>query len=146
MQAESGVNAVGTPVGAPTCPPCVASSAGLAHVPGAQEPGLLGSQPESPGPQASTVPPPVTRQPAGTPSGCWAGAAGRSSPERRSIAECPPVPSGEARSPGAPSAVTATVIIAVASISLSIVHLTADLRPPFKASPRAIGAAPQVCG
>src|SRR5207247_10644947 len=63
MQAESAVNAVATPTGAPTCPPCVASSAGLAQVSGAHEPGVLGSQPESPGPQASTVPPPVTRQP-----------------------------------------------------------------------------------
>src|SRR6267142_2013795 len=63
MHAESGVNAVGAPTGAPTCPPCVASSAGLAQVSGAQEPGVLGSQPESPVPHASTVPPPVTRQP-----------------------------------------------------------------------------------
>src|SRR5437667_265980 len=63
MQAGSAVNAVATPTGAPTCPPCVASSAGLAQVSGAHEPGVLGSQPESPGPQASTVPPPVTRQP-----------------------------------------------------------------------------------
>src|SRR5947207_1001243 len=63
MQAESAVNAVATPTGAPTCPPCVASSAGLAQVSGAQEPGVLGSQPESPVPHASTVPPPVTRQP-----------------------------------------------------------------------------------
>src|SRR5262249_25388508 len=74
MHAEPGANAVGTPVGAPTCPPCVASIAGLVHVPGAQEPGLVESQPEFPGPQASTVPPPVTRQPAGTPSGCCASA------------------------------------------------------------------------
>src|SRR5947208_1576803 len=63
MQAESAVNAVATPTGAPTCPPCVASSAGLAQVSGAHEPGVLGSQPESPGPHASTLPPPVTRQP-----------------------------------------------------------------------------------
>src|SRR5207244_2497464 len=63
MQAESAVNAVATPIEAPTCPPCVASSAGLAQVSGAQEPGVLGSQPESPVPHASTVPPPVTRQP-----------------------------------------------------------------------------------
>src|SRR6266496_1750874 len=63
MQAESAVNAVATPTGAPTCPPCVASSAGLAQLSGAQEPDVLGSQPESPVPQASTVPPPVTRQP-----------------------------------------------------------------------------------
>src|SRR5438093_1852018 len=63
MQAESAVNAVATPTGAPTCPPCVASSAGLAQVSGAHEPGVLGSQPEAPGPHASTVPPPVTRQP-----------------------------------------------------------------------------------
>src|SRR6266550_609946 len=63
MQAESAVNAVATPTGAPTCPPCVASSAGLAQVSGAHEPGVLGSQPESPVPHASTVPPPVTRQP-----------------------------------------------------------------------------------
>src|SRR2546428_13603722 len=65
MQAESAVNAVATPTGAPTCPPCVASSAGLAQVSGAQEPGVFGSQPESPVPHASTVPPPVTRHPAG---------------------------------------------------------------------------------
>src|SRR5438094_427162 len=63
MQAESAVNAVATPTGAPTCPPCVASSAGLAQLSGAQEPAVLGSQPESPVPHASTVPPPVTRQP-----------------------------------------------------------------------------------
>src|SRR5437762_461735 len=63
MQAESAVNAVATPIGAPTCPPCVASSAGLAQLSGAQEPDVLGSQPESPVPHASTVPPPVTRQP-----------------------------------------------------------------------------------
>src|SRR5437667_7713418 len=63
MQAGSAVNAVATPTGAPTCPPCVASSAGLAQVSGAHEPGVLGSQPEAPGPHASTVPPPVTRQP-----------------------------------------------------------------------------------
>src|SRR5438093_7316434 len=63
MHADSGVNGVATPIGAPTCPPCVALSAGLAQVSGAHEPGVLGSQPESPGPQASTVPPPVTRQP-----------------------------------------------------------------------------------
>src|SRR5947208_3327961 len=63
MQAESAVNAVATPTGAPTCPPCVALSAGLAQVSGAHEPGVLGSQPELPGPHASTVPPPVTRQP-----------------------------------------------------------------------------------
>src|SRR2546428_13397622 len=63
MQAESAVNAVATPTGAPTCPPCVASSAGLAQLSGAQEPDVLGSQPESPVPHASTVPPPVTRQP-----------------------------------------------------------------------------------
>src|SRR5437016_753930 len=63
MHAESGVNGVATPIGAPTWPPCVALSAGLAQVSGAHEPGVLGSQPESPGPQASTVPPPVTRQP-----------------------------------------------------------------------------------
>src|SRR5207247_2927457 len=66
MQAESAVNAVATPTGAPTCPPCVASSAGLAQVSGAHEPGVLGSQPESPGPHASTLPPPVTRHPS-----CW---------------------------------------------------------------------------
>src|SRR6266516_34881 len=65
MHAESGVNGVGTPTGAPTWPPCVAVSAGDAQVAGAHEPGVLGSQPTSgPGPQASTVPPPVTRQPA----------------------------------------------------------------------------------
>src|SRR5881628_335830 len=63
MHAESGVNGVATPIGAPTCPPCVALSAGLAQVSGAHEPGVLGSQPESPGPHASTLPPPVTRQP-----------------------------------------------------------------------------------
>src|SRR5437899_2849484 len=63
MHAESGVNGVATPIGAPTWPPCVALSAGLAQVSGAHEPGVLGSQPESPGPQASTIPPPVTRQP-----------------------------------------------------------------------------------
>src|SRR5436309_12194933 len=64
MHAESGVNGVGTPIGAPTWPPCVAVSAGDAQVSGAHEPGVLGSQPMSgPGPQASTVPPPVTRQP-----------------------------------------------------------------------------------
>src|SRR5215831_588123 len=101
MHAESGANAVGTPVGAPTCPPCVASIAGLVHVPGAQEPGLVGSQPESPGPQASTVPPPVTRQPAGTSAACCVSAAVPSSPERRSIAKFPPVPSSEAELPGA---------------------------------------------
>src|SRR5438093_641072 len=65
MHAESGVNGVATPIGAPTWPPCVALSAGLAQVSGAHEPGVLGSQPESPGPQASTFPPPVTRQPSG---------------------------------------------------------------------------------
>src|SRR5436190_16390394 len=65
MHAESGVNGVGTPIGAPTWPPCVAVSAGRAQVSGAHEPSVLGSQPMSgPGPQASTVPPPVTRQPA----------------------------------------------------------------------------------
>src|SRR5207244_1575064 len=63
IHAESGVKAVATPTGAPTCPPWVASSAGLAQESGAQEPGVLGSQPEAPGPQASTMPPPVTRQP-----------------------------------------------------------------------------------
>src|SRR5439155_17944659 len=63
MHAESGVNGVATPIGAPTWPPCVALSAGLAQVSGAHEPGVLGSQPESPGPHASTLPPPVTRQP-----------------------------------------------------------------------------------
>src|SRR5438552_1933060 len=63
MHAESGVNGVATPIGAPTWPPCVALSAGLAQVSGAHEPGVLGSQPELPGPHASTVPPPVTRQP-----------------------------------------------------------------------------------
>src|ERR1051326_833518 len=68
MHAESGVNAVGAPTGAPTCPPCVASSAGLTQVAGAHEPGVVGSQPEFPGPQASTVPPPVTRQPAPAPT------------------------------------------------------------------------------
>src|SRR5438477_9337713 len=68
MHAESGVNAVGTPIEAPTCPPCVASRAGLVQVSGAQEPGVGGPQPESPGPQASTVPPPVTRQPAPAPT------------------------------------------------------------------------------
>src|SRR3989442_4598724 len=70
MQAESAVNAVATPMGAPTWPPCVASSAGLAQVSGAHEPGVVGSQPESPVPQASTVPPPVTRQPDGG-THCW---------------------------------------------------------------------------
>src|SRR5437867_10523525 len=65
MHAESGVNGVATPIGAPTCPPCVALSAGLSQVSGAHEPGVLGSQPESPGPHASTLPPPVTRQPTG---------------------------------------------------------------------------------
>src|SRR2546425_13131037 len=63
MQAEPGVNAVATPTGAPTCPPCVASIACFSQLSGAHEPGVLGSQPESPGPHASTVPPPVTRQP-----------------------------------------------------------------------------------
>src|SRR5438067_420593 len=67
MHAESAMNAVGAPNGAPTCPPCVASNAGLVQVSGAHEPGVVGSQPESPGPQASTVPPPVTRQPATAP-------------------------------------------------------------------------------
>src|SRR5213592_1518307 len=71
MQAESAVNAVATPTGAPTWPPCVASSAGLAQVSGAHEPGVLGSQPESPGPQASTVPPPVTRQPSACTQCMW---------------------------------------------------------------------------
>src|ERR1043166_3430463 len=68
MQAESAMNAVGAPTGAPTCPPCVASNAGLEQVSGAHEPGVVGSQPELPGPQASTVPPPVTRQPATAPT------------------------------------------------------------------------------
>ena len=63
MHAESGEKAVGTPTGAPTWPPCVASIAGLVQVFGAQEPGRNGLQPELPGPHASTVPPPVTRQP-----------------------------------------------------------------------------------
>src|SRR5207249_8002841 len=66
MHAESGVNGVATPIGAPTCPPCVASiasNAGLEQVSGAHAPGLLGSQAETSGPHASTVPPPVTRQP-----------------------------------------------------------------------------------
>src|SRR5689334_18261222 len=73
MQGESAVNAVAMPMEAPTCPPWVASRAGLAHVSGAHEPGVVGSQPESPGPQASTVPPPVTRQPlgGGAHSGGW---------------------------------------------------------------------------
>src|SRR5438552_19124521 len=72
MHAESGVNGVGTPTGAPTWPPCVAVSAGDAQVAGAHEPGVLGSQPTSgPGPQASTVPPPFTRQPASARAGSF---------------------------------------------------------------------------
>ena len=63
MHAESGVNGVAAPIGAPTWPPCVAVSAGNAQVSGAHEPGALGSQPMWGPPQASTVPPPVTRQP-----------------------------------------------------------------------------------
>src|SRR5947208_1500251 len=65
MHAESGVKGVGTPIGAPTWPPCVAVSAGRAQVSGAHQPTVLASQPTSgPGREASTVPPPVTRQPA----------------------------------------------------------------------------------
>src|SRR5439155_23201693 len=56
-------NAVAIPTGAPTCPPWVALSAVSAQLSGAQEPGVFGSQPEAPGPHASTIPPPVTRQP-----------------------------------------------------------------------------------
>src|SRR5436309_9393052 len=56
-------NAVAIPTGAPTCPPWVALSAVSAQLSGAQEPGVFGSQPEAPGPHASTMPPPVTRQP-----------------------------------------------------------------------------------
>src|SRR2546428_241517 len=44
MQAESAVNAVATPTEAPTWPPWVASSAGLAQVSGAHEPAMVGSQ------------------------------------------------------------------------------------------------------
>src|SRR5436309_3300257 len=73
MQAESAVNAVATPMEAPTWPPWVASSAGLAQVSGAHEPAMVGSQPESPVPQASTVPPPVTRQPDGGTHACGGG-------------------------------------------------------------------------
>src|SRR5262249_58511782 len=69
MQGESAVNAVAMPTEAPTWPPWVASRAGAAQLSGAHEPGVLGSQPESPVPQASTVPPPVTRQPPGKHSG-----------------------------------------------------------------------------
>src|SRR5437870_10026917 len=61
MQTLSGVNAVATPTGAPTCPPWVASSASDARSPqcsGASPPGRSG-------PQASTSPPPVTRHPLG---------------------------------------------------------------------------------
>src|SRR6185369_4083677 len=65
MQTESGVNAVGVPMGAPTCPPCVASSAAKSGQLGAQSP-VLGSQFAGTGPHASTLPPPVTRQPDGT--------------------------------------------------------------------------------
>src|SRR5689334_16023909 len=61
MQTESGENAVGAPMGAPTCPPWVASSAGKSQS-GAQAP-VEGSQPLGTGPHASTTPPPVTRQP-----------------------------------------------------------------------------------
>src|SRR5437879_6345738 len=61
MQTESGENAVGAPMGAPTCPPCVALRAGKSQS-GAQAP-VDGSQPLGSGPHASTVPPPVTRQP-----------------------------------------------------------------------------------
>src|SRR5678816_1091607 len=64
MQTESGENAVGVPIGAPTCPPCVASSASKSGQAGAQSP-VLGSQPAGTGPHASTLPPPVTRQPDG---------------------------------------------------------------------------------
>src|SRR5437773_7278360 len=71
MHAESGVNGVATPIGAPTCPPCVALSAGLSQVSGAHEPGVLGSQPEAPGPHASTLPPPVTRHPSWTHTCVW---------------------------------------------------------------------------
>src|SRR5438477_6510008 len=59
IQALSGVNAVATPTGAPTCPPWVASRASL--LVSAQCVGA--SPPASAGPQASTMPPPVTRQP-----------------------------------------------------------------------------------
>src|SRR5204863_295775 len=61
MQALSGVNAVATPTGAPTCPPWVALSASEFRSPqcsGASPPGRSG-------PQASTSPPPVTRHPLG---------------------------------------------------------------------------------
>src|SRR5207247_7184684 len=61
MQTLSGVNAVATPTGAPTCPPWVASSASEFRSPqcsGASPPGRSG-------PQASTRPPPVTRHPLG---------------------------------------------------------------------------------
>src|SRR5438132_3696416 len=56
-------NAVAIPTGAPTCPPWVALSAVSEQLSGAQAPGMFGSQPEAPGPHASTMPPPVTRQP-----------------------------------------------------------------------------------
>src|SRR5437667_108135 len=61
MQTLSGVNAVATPTGAPTCPPWVALTASDARSPqcsGASPPGRSG-------PQASTSPPPVTRHPLG---------------------------------------------------------------------------------
>jgi hypothetical protein len=64
MQTESGLKAVGVPMGAPTYPPCVASSASNSQS-GAQSP-VLGSQLAGTGPHASTLPPPVTRQPDGT--------------------------------------------------------------------------------
>src|SRR5437867_789331 len=61
MQTLSGVNAVATPTGAPTCPPWVALRASEFRSPqcsGAAPPGRSG-------PQASTRPPPVTRHPLG---------------------------------------------------------------------------------
>src|SRR5436190_11858193 len=63
-------NAVAIPPGAPTCPPWVALSAVSAQLSGAQAPGMFGSQPEAPGPHASTMPPPVTRQPSVTTGHC----------------------------------------------------------------------------
>src|SRR5262245_43640540 len=67
MHLLSGVNGVAIPMFAPTWPPWVAeaaSSPDARQESGAQEFGVLGSQTLWSGPQASTVPPPVTRQPA----------------------------------------------------------------------------------
>src|SRR5437867_10803860 len=81
MQTLSGVNAVATPTGAPTCPPWVALSASEFRSPqcsGASPPGRSG-------PQASTSPPPVTRRPLG-------GGAARQTCSSVPVTVCPVAP------------------------------------------------------